>query len=353
MKRSVFPVIAILLALAVPSRAAAIPPPDFLIAIGSSFGQIFSLVVVLLSGLFAAVAQTLEAYRPQFRVRPAVCVTAIVALVSVSAAIATVVDQTRQRTEVTRIVEKSVIEGTLKSDALPVAGSSYFHDNETLPLDISNEDFAAIESAGPFVLDAREDEEVEIGRYPGSAHVRLADLLDGAFANVPRDRTVYVLCWSGIRGNQVASFLRDHGIVARYLTDGAEGWVAFGGTWEGGIKLSSVYSAPQYARTLTADETAAAVENGAVLVDSRDAERIAGKPLATAVGVVSPDGENGSIAISAIFTPTARLDAALALVPAGAKAITVCDDFVSCFDAKLVGIRLEKRGHAFLGRYVY
>ena len=353
MKRSVFPVIAILLALAVPSRAAAIPPPDFLIAIGSSFGQIFSLVVVLLSGLFAAVAQTVQAYRPsrhqtgprqrrwRFRVGPAVFVTAIVALVSVSAAIATVVDQTRQRAEIARVVEKSVIEATSKSDALPVAESSYFHDNETLPIDISNEDFAAIESAGPFVLDAREDEEVEIGRYPGSAHVRLADLLDGAFANVPRDRTVYVLCWSGIRGNQVASFLRDHGIVARYLTDGAEGWVAFGGTWEGGIKFSSVYSDPQYARTLAADETAAAVENGAVLVDSRDAKRIAGKPLAV------------SVAISAIFTPTAKLEAALALVPADVEVITVCDDFVSCFDAKLVGIRLEKRGHAFLGRYVF
>lgn len=341
MRRSPFPAVAIALALVVPFRAAAIPPPDFLIAIGSSFGQIFSLVVVLLSGLFAAAAQTVQAYRPRLRVRPAALVTVIVALVFVSAAIATVVDQARQRDEIARIVERNISEVSSRSVALPIAESSYFHDNETLPLDISNEDFAAVESTGPYVLDAREDEEVEIGRYPGSTHVRLADLLDGAYASVPRDQTVYVICWSGIRGNEVATFLRDHGVVARYLKDGAEGWVEYGGAWDGGVKFSSVYFAPQYARTLTADETNATVADGAVLVDVRDAEHIAKKPLI------------GSVAISAIFTPTTKLEDAFAVVPAGTDVVTVCDDFVSCFDAKLVGIRLEKRGHSFIGRYVY
>lgn len=353
MRRASFPVVATLLALVVPFRAAAIPPPDILISIGSSFGQIFSLVIVLLSGLFAAAAQTVQAYRPRLRVRPAIYVTAIVGLIFVSAAIATVADQTRQRAEIARIVERNVSEASSRSVALPVAESSYFHDNATLPLDISNGDFAAIESipssdgtpptaaANPYVLDAREDEEVEIGRYPGSVHVRLADLLDGAYAGVPRDRTVYVFCWSGIRGSEVATFLRDHGVLARYLSDGAEGWVSSGGRWDGGVKFSSVYSAPQYARTLTADETDATVADGAVLVDARDAERTARKPIA------------GSIPISAIFTPTSALETAFALVPAGVDVIAVCDDFVSCFDAKLVGIRLEKRGHAFVGRYVY
>ncbi|MEI6510909.1 MAG: rhodanese-like domain-containing protein [Candidatus Uhrbacteria bacterium] len=210
MKRFPFPAVAIALALIVPFRAAAIPPPDFLIAIGSSFGQIFSLVVVLLSGLFAAVAQTVQAYRPRFRIRPIILVTAVVALTFVSTAVALVVDQARQRDEIARIVEKNIAEATARMGSdpesgifpdsgsdptpLPVADASYFHDNETLPLDISNEDFAAIESTNPYVLDAREDEEVEIGRYPGSVHVRLADLLDGAYSDIPRDRTVYVFC---------------------------------------------------------------------------------------------------------------------------------------------------------------
>lgn len=341
MKRPLFPVIAIVLALIIPFRAAAIPPPDFLISIGSSFGQVFSLVVVLLSGLVAAATQTIQAFRPKFRLRPAVFVFAAVALVAVSASVALVVDRTRQRDEIARIIENSVAEAEKNVDALPVAGSSFFHDNESLPLDISNEDFAALASSNPYVLDAREDEEVEVGRYPGSIHVRLADLLDGAYANVPRDRTVYVFCWSGIRGAEVTAFLRDHGIVARYLKDGADGWVSSGGAWDGEIKFSSKYPEARYTTTVLEKDVRAATANGAVLVDARDAERIAQKPLA------------GSVAMSAIFTPTSKLEEAFSLVPSGTDVITVCDDFVSCFDAKIVGIRLEKRGHAFLGRYVY
>lgn len=342
MRRHPLPAAAILLALIVPFRAAAIPPPDFLIAVGSSFGQIFSLVVVLASGLFAAAVQTVRAYRPRFHFRAWQAVAGVVALVLFSTGIAWTVDQRWQQEEIARTITRQMENASPEpKPTLPVADASYFHEHESDPLDISNEEFAALASTSPYVLDAREDEEVEIGRYPGSVHARLADLLDGAYANIPRDRTVYVFCWSGIRGAEVATFLRSHGIVARYVKDGADGWVSFGGAWDGGIKFSSKYTEARYVTTVSEEDVRGATADGAVLVDARDAERIAKKPLA------------GSVAISAIFTPTSKLEEAFSLVPAGRDIIAVCDDFVSCFDAKIVGIRLEKRGHPFLGRYVY
>jgi len=38
-------------------------------------------------------------------------------------------------------------------------------------------------------------------------------------------------------------------------------------------------------------------------------------------------------------------------VPANSQVITVCDAYVNCFDAKITGVELERRGHQFLGRY--
>ena len=40
----------------------------------------------------------------------------------------------------------------------------------------------------------------------------------------------------------------------------------------------------------------------------------------------------------------------LSAVPPG-PFITICDDFVSCFDARVAGVKLEEKGHEFLGRY--
>jgi hypothetical protein len=52
-----------------------------------------------------------------------------------------------------------------------------------------------------------------------------------------------------------------------------------------------------------------------------------------------------------LYTPSSGLDEAFAQVPKNAEVITVCDGYVNCFDARVTGIELEKRGHKFLGRF--
>jgi len=217
----------------------------------------------------------------------------------------------------------------------------FFENNKNLALDITNEDFQKTITADSniFVLDAREDEEYGIGYFPGSTHIKFADLVAGEWIKLPTDRVIYVFCWSGIRGKEVAMFLREKQIVARYVKTGADGWVTFGGKWNGGIKFASKYTASQYSYLFDLDTLKQKMAEGVAVVDSRIANKYATWHIP------------GSINIPIIYTPTSKIDALMAQVPSGAAVITVCDDFVSCFDAKITGLKLEKRGHVFLGRY--
>lgn len=97
--------------------------------------------------------------------------------------------------------------------------SEFFKKNKDKPLLISNKDFNKIIKASnkPFILDARENLEYAIGKIPGSTHIRFVDLREGKWEKLPSEKIVYVVCWSGMRGKEVAEYLRSQGIVAQYL----------------------------------------------------------------------------------------------------------------------------------------
>lgn len=237
--------------------------------------------------------------------------------------------------ETAKVPRRRIVENTIQEDDV------FFEQNKNLALAVTNEEFQQITggSAQPYVLDAREDEEFEIGYFQGSNHIRFADLLAGEWIRLPTDKVIYVFCWSGIRGKEVAEFLRSKKILARYVENGADKWVAFGGTWTGGIKFLSKYTEDRYKLVFTLEELRQRMADGAFIVDSR----IKSKYDAWHI--------TGSINIPIIYTPSVRIEELLAQVPAGKKVITMCDDFVSCFDAKVTGVKLEKKGHEFLGRY--
>lgn len=236
---------------------------------------------------------------------------------------------------------KSVAAETEKVEPPLVGGAKVvLPPSPDLALPISNADFAkAIKAGAVYVLDAREDEEYVIGNFPGSVHIRSADLVAGDWIQLPTDQVIFVFCWSGMRGKDVAEFLRTKNLAARYVENGASDWVAYGGKWAGDIKFTSKYGAAQYVKLFTLTEVQRFVSQGVVMVDSRPATKFARGHIP------------GSINIPMIYTPTSQIDLALAQVPSSASVITVCDDFISCFDAKVTGIKLEKAGHTFLGRY--
>jgi len=59
----------------------------------------------------------------------------------------------------------------------------------------------------------------------------------------------------------------------------------------------------------------------------------------------------GSINIPIMYTAMINVENVFKQVPENSKVITVCDGYVNCFDAKITGVELERRGHQFLGRY--
>ncbi|HEV7424510.1 MAG TPA: rhodanese-like domain-containing protein, partial [Candidatus Paceibacterota bacterium] len=120
---------------------------------------------------------------------------------------------------------------------------------------------------------------------------------------------------------------------------GADGWVAYGGKWNGGIKFRSSYNEDRYKIVFTTDQVKQYVQSGAVIVDSRNIEKYNRRHIP------------GSISIPIIYTPSSKIEEVLRQVPPASTVITVCDDFVSCFDATVTGVKLEKKGHTFLGRY--
>jgi rhodanese-related sulfurtransferase len=78
------------------------------------------------------------------------------------------------------------------------------------------------------LLDVREDDEWTAGHAPGAQHLPMTQVavrLD----EVPTNRTVVVVCRSGVRSARVVQFLRNHGLDNVHNLDGGlRDWVAAG-----------------------------------------------------------------------------------------------------------------------------
>lgn len=205
---------------------------------------------------------------------------------------------------------------------------------------ISNQEFAAVlvNIADIYILDAREDEEYEIGNMSGSNHIRSADIYNGDWAKTPAKKPIYVFCWSGVRGKQVSDFLALKGRNSRYLENGAKGWFDYGGTWNGGILLSDKYSEEYYTYLLTLSELKQK-EDDILIIDARETDRFNSWHIP------------GSYSVDLQVTPSNELATIYDNIPKNKEIVTICDLYVNCFYAKIVGIQMEKLGYTFLGRY--
>ncbi|MEI7498668.1 MAG: rhodanese-like domain-containing protein [Candidatus Falkowbacteria bacterium] len=240
------------------------------------------------------------------------------------------------------VIETSTAPLFVTTSSELISSSTFFVTHQSEPLIITNEEFKLALSGKLndfIVLDARENIEYEYGQLPNSLHIRAADLRAGKWADLPQEKLVYVMCWSGIRGKEVAEFLRSKKIVAKYLEKGADGWVAFGGEWHGEIKFRNLYTDKRYKIVYSTNQVKQELKKGIVLVDSREKEKFIKHHI------------SGSINLPLMQTPTVDFDRVFAQIAPTSTVITVCDSFVNCFDAVLTGTELERRGHIFLGRY--
>lgn len=362
-----------------PMAVHAFAPPDFIFNVGSQIAQFFSFLVIGLSMLAGVFRKYFLLHPFYVRHKRLVLTLGALGIVGVSLVGANIYGSYRQRQAYEEWlaesrVRESLAVGTIATELafdiddvqtnaniepntnarLPeiekradvgvpfVRVSDEFFDANAAatPVMISIDEFKQVVESGEeiYVLDAREDEEVENGSFPGSTHIRLADLRVSRWDEIPNDRVVYVFCWSGIRSEEVAEFLRGKKILARAVEAGAFGWVDADGKWDGSISILSKYPQPEYRRVLTLDELLEYQSRGITLIDSRPGSKYNAWHI------------EGSANIPVIYTPTDRLNKLLDAVPDG-PVITICDDVIGCFDAMITGMKLAKRGHQFIGRY--
>jgi glyoxylase-like metal-dependent hydrolase (beta-lactamase superfamily II)/rhodanese-related sulfurtransferase len=83
-------------------------------------------------------------------------------------------------------------------------------------------------SSGAAIIDVREPEEFASGHVPGAANLPQADLAT-RLDEVPRDRSVYVICQGGFRSLRAAQFLSQRGFSdVASVKGGTEAWRAAG-----------------------------------------------------------------------------------------------------------------------------
>ena len=342
----------------VPAPASAVVPPDFIFNIGAQTVQFISYVSAILLTILVATFEYVRLHVGYVKGHKKIITGGIIGIVIVVSGIwfwhesylqkVAYADWLRESEEQEQIFRESQSFKYLNQVNPAVDDTVQQSEDATsmqeLPLFITNEEFQNIREEQSLgndytVLDAREDIEFQNGFFPESLHIRFADLREGRWQDLSQENPIYVICWSGIRGQEVAIFLRERHLKAQYLEHGASGWVDFGGAWQGEIKFGDTYTGDRYQKVFTTEETIQQVKKNVWLVDTREPEKFAHKHI------------SGSINIPLMYTPTEKLEETLVSVPAGVSFITVCDGYVNCFDAKLTGVELERRGRIFLGRY--
>jgi queuine tRNA-ribosyltransferase len=74
-----------------------------------------------------------------------------------------------------------------------------------------------------FILDVREDDERAQARVDGTHHIPLGSLVERV-DEVPRDRTVYVMCALGGRSARATQYLEAQGVDAVNIDGGITEW---------------------------------------------------------------------------------------------------------------------------------
>jgi rhodanese-related sulfurtransferase len=77
------------------------------------------------------------------------------------------------------------------------------------------------------LVDVREEAEWKAGHVCGAVHIPLSSVTD-ALADLPRDRTIVVVCRSGRRSLVAVDMMRRAGYRARNLEGGLQAWAACG-----------------------------------------------------------------------------------------------------------------------------
>lgn len=340
-------------------QSKAVMPPDFIFNFGSQIWQFFSVIFLSVASFVGILYKFLKIRFHNKRSKKVFLTVILLVILTVSFSSTYIYTNYKQEKEYQKWLKESkgnslVIDSNkvddkkdkiyypLENDEKEITSNVFFEKNKDLNMQIDNSEFDKIvksENKNFIVLDVRENREFQEGNFPGSVHIRFADIRDGKWKDLQKDKFIYVMCWSGIRGKEAAMFLREKKIMAFYLTNGVEGWQWHGGAWNGDKNISEKYSDIKYRQIFTLEELKSKISEGAILVDCRSPEKFQQWQI------------EGSVNLPILYTPSKDLKKSCQQIKEPSKIITICDDNVNCLDARITGIELESRGHEFLGRF--
>ena len=330
----------------------AIPSPDVVIGIFASAGQILGLLAVSIGGILFARKRRKNHLDPEGRMSkpgvPSWALKILLALlvVSITANILQYcrgIDGENERLG-RNLLRPSVENGTTKEDSNLETLS--FSQQQEHPLGIGAEELAdLLRDSEPILIDVREPEEIEMGRIKSAVAIRYPDLKSDPGQLPDRGVRAVLLCYSGNRSSELCGDFAELGYDCRFLIGGYEKWIAEGHPLlAGGDKLKALRGLPGFT-------------NKDRLLDTGDVERLVAARETVFVDVrYEVDFQHGHLP-GAINIPirkmTSReLEGALeSLVPHGTPVIIPCYDKRSSFYAQVMGLKLSRKGHEFLGRY--
>lgn len=93
-----------------------------------------------------------------------------------------------------------------------------------IPLEVDVATAASQLRDGALLLDVREADEVALCKVAGSRHIPMRQIPE-SIGDLPRDRTIYVLCHHGGRSMRVTQFLRANGFTrVSNVSGGIDAW---------------------------------------------------------------------------------------------------------------------------------
>lgn len=193
------------------------------------------------------------------------------------------------------------------------------------------------------VLDIREPEEREIGYVLATTtQMRYGDLIHAKTVDFPHDRDLLVTCWTSRRGTEIVTWLRAHGYPRAYAilgglqgdsANGHVGWIDADLPWTGDSKWSQKFVNFTY---LSVADAKKRFDEHPVIVDTRSEELFAKEhlPGSYSLPIKYMSSEDVASTIQKLSTSTKEL-------------IVVCSEYVDCFYARILGVRLSRLGWDF------
>ena len=343
--RQMLAIAALLLMMSGP--AFAIPSPDLVINLSASVAQLLGLLSVVFGGfaLKGGKKSKKKNNKSSKTTKLLLGVVGVLLVVSFASNIlqfTAKVDANNQRLQA-NLVKKSVENGSAVGDTSLKTLS--FSDQKVHPQGISTDTLAKwLESDKPLhIIDVREDEEFETGAIEGAAHVRYPDLLANSELLQNTGNTL-LLCYSGNRSSELCDEFTAQGKSCNFMVGGYEKW----------LSESRQLGAD---KSITSDELRqiADFKNKTVLLDTPEVKDLVQNENAEFIDVRYPgDFIKGHLPGAHNITMRAlnskALDEKIDALP-NTPLVAACYDKRSCFYSQVIGLRLERAGKDYRGRY--